>query len=58
MKKITLTSRMVFGTLNGGEAGALERLFTLHASLCDRFMLLNTEDVSEGYSVCVSVCRF
>lgn len=55
MKKITLTSRMVFGTLNGGKAGTLERLFTLHASLCDRFMQLNIQQASEGYSVCVCV---
>lgn len=47
---------MVFGTLNGGEAGILEELLTLHASLCDRFMLLNVDKVSEGYSVCVCVC--
>lgn len=46
---------MVLGTLNGGEAGILERLFTLHAPLCDRLMLLNKERVSEGYSLCVTV---
>ena len=56
MKKITLTSRRVFGTLNGGEAGTLEKLFTLHASLCDRLMLPNMKQVSEGYTVCMCVC--
>ncbi len=42
-----------FGTLNGGEAAALERLFTLHAALCDRFMLPNMEPVMR---VTLNVC--
>lgn len=52
MKKITLTPRMVFWDSEWNRGGTLERLFALHAALCDRLVLPRMEPASEGYSVC------